>query len=112
MKQAILIRTDLKMSKGKIAAQAAHASIASFLKAKAVDREKWIRTGMKKIVLKVPDQATLLLFAKQAKKAKLPYEIIKDAGLTQLEPGTATALGIGPAECDKIDRLTAKLKLL
>jgi len=112
MKQAILIRTDLKMDKGKIASQSAHASISAFLKSEEVDSRIWIREGMKKIVLKVASEKELKEFFKLAKKEKLPCELIMDRGLTQIKPGTITALGIGPAENKKIDKITGKLKLL
>ncbi len=112
MKQAILIRTDLKMGKGKLAAQCSHASIGAYLKAKKYSKNKWIREGMKKVVLKVSSEKEIKDFYKLAKKEKLPCELIIDRGLTQIKPGTITALGIGPANDKKIDKLTGKLKLL
>jgi len=112
MKQTIIVRTDLKMDKGKIASQVAHASIAAFLKTDKKDREEWINRGMKKIILKVSSEKELKDFYRVAKKEKLPCELIKDAGLTQIETGTVTALGIGPADDKEIDRVTGKLKLL
>jgi len=112
MKQAILIRTDLKMDKGKIAAQCSHASIGAYLKAKKYSKNKWIREGMKKVVLKVSSEKELKDFYKLAKKEKLPCELITDRGLTQIKPGTITALGIGPENEKKIDKIIGKLKLL
>ena len=112
MKQAIIIRKDLDMGKGKIAAQAAHASIGAFLKAKKADREAWLDGGMKKVVLKVNSLKELKNIHKIAKSNKLPCDLIRDAGLTQVKPRTSTALGIGPASDSKIDKITSKLKLL
>ena len=112
MKQAILIRTDLKMDKGKLCSQACHASISAFLKADKNDREEWIIEGMKKIILKVSGEKEIKELYRISKKEKLPCEVIRDAGLTQVEPGTITALGIGPANDRKIDKITGKLKLL
>ena len=112
MKQAIIVRTDLKMGKGKIASQCAHASLAAFLKANDIDKNLWIREGMKKIILKVKSEKELLDLHKLATKSKLPNELITDRGYTQVEPGTITTLGIGPADEKKIDRVTGKLKLL
>jgi PTH2 family peptidyl-tRNA hydrolase len=112
LKQVIIIRTDLKMDKGKIAAQCAHASIASFLKTKEVDRKKWLDEGMKKVILKVYNEKELINLYKMAKKEKLPCEPIVDAGLTQIRAGTLTALGIGPTDDKKMDKITGKLKLL
>ena len=112
MKQAILIRTNLKMGKGKIASQCAHASVGAYLKAKKYNKDRWIKEGMKKVVLKVSNEKELKDLQKIAKKEKLACDLIRDAGLTQIEPGTTTALGIGPAEDNEIDKITRKLKLL
>jgi PTH2 family peptidyl-tRNA hydrolase len=112
MKQAIIIRKDLKMGKGKQISQACHATIASYLKARKSNRERWIKSGMKKIILKVDNLKELRRIHKLAKSNKLPCELIKDAGLTQIKPRTTTALGIGPASDKKIDKITSKLKLL
>jgi len=112
MKQVILVRTDLKMDKGKIATQCAHASIAAFLKSEKEDKDKWLKEGMKKIVLKVSSEKELKNFYKIIKSEKLPSELISDAGLTQIKAGTITALGIGPVDDKKIEKITGKLKLL
>jgi PTH2 family peptidyl-tRNA hydrolase len=112
MKQIIVVRTDLKMKKGKMCSQTAHASIAAFLKAKKTDKEKWVKTGMKKVVLKVSGEKELKKICKIARDEKIKCEMIRDAGLTQVEPGSITALGIGPADDKKIDKITGKLKLL
>jgi len=112
MKQAIIIRTDLKMDKGKIAAQAAHASVTAFMNTPAAQRKEWLETGMKKIVLKVNSREELFNIFNSAKKQKLPAALITDAGKTQIEPGSHTAVGIGPASEAKIDNLAGHLKLL
>ncbi len=112
MKQAIAIRADLKMGKGKIASQSAHASIAALRRAPEEDADIWESEGMKKVVLKVSSEKELLKIFEEARKAKLPAAIIKDAGLTQIEPGSPTAVGIGPADDFEIDKITGKLKLL
>lgn len=112
-KQVILIRTDLKMGKGKLAAQVAHASLASY---KAVKDEMtargWEEQGMKKIILKVKDEETLMRYHEECIKRKIPSVLIRDAGLTQIEPGTITSLGVGPWEGNVLDKIFGKLKLL
>lgn len=111
LKQVILVRTDLKMGKGKIATQACHASVGAMRLAD----EKIIRTWnefAKKVVLKVKDEKELNDIYKKVKREKIPCFLVKDAGLTQLEPRTITALGIGPVEEKKINKITGKLKLL
>ncbi len=112
-KQAIIIRHDLGMQKGKIAAQASHASLSAYLEALRISPkvvEDWI-SYQKKVVLKVENEKQILDLFMQVKKI-LPCALIKDAGRTQVEPGSITALGIGPAlECE-IDKYTKDLKLL
>lgn len=105
----------MKMGKGKLAAQVAHASLAA---AEAAQRRRsawylgWKEGGQAKIVLKAGSKEALdELFAK-AKSMGLPASIIEDRGLTQLDPGTVTCLGIGPAPDAEIDRVTGTLKLL
>lgn len=112
MKQAIIMRTDLNMSKGKLAAQAAHASIEAYKKADSDALESWESEGQKKVVLKVSGEKELIEVFMNAKKAKIPAALIHDAGKTQVEPGTATCVGIGPDEDEKIDKIVGKLKLL
>ena len=114
-KQVILVRMDLKMGKGKLAAQVAHASLGAALKAMKTHKEwfeRWISEGQAKVVLRVSDEPELLEFRDKALEAGLPVELVIDRGLTQLEPGTVTCLGIGPAPSELIDRLTGMLKLL
>lgn len=111
-KQVIIIRKDLKMGLGKIVSHGSHASLGSFEKADLEIREKWKDEGAKKIVLKVKDVKELNELYKKVKKSKLPHFLVRDAGLTQLKPGTITCLGVGPEEEKKIDKITGKLKLL
>jgi PTH2 family peptidyl-tRNA hydrolase len=115
MKQAIIVPKDVKMDKGKLCAQVAHASVSAALKVKAADPklfDKWFVFGQKKVVLKVDNTKQLLELRKKAASFKIQSELIQDAGLTQLVPGTITALGIGPAEDEDIDRVIGGLKLL
>ena len=114
-KQVILVRTDLKMGKGKLAAQVAHASLGAALKAMETHRdwfEKWMEEGQAKVVLRVSSESELLEYKEKALDAGLPVELVVDRGLTQLKPGTTTCLGIGPAPSELIDRLTGMLRLL
>lgn len=115
LKQAIIVRADLQMGKGKIAAQASHASVLAYddaVRDNADVAEAWMESGCKKIVLKVASEEELLGIFMSAKKEKLPVALIADAGRTQIDPGTKTAVAIGPALESKIDAITSKLKLL
>jgi len=111
-KQVILARKDLNLSKGKLATQTAHASVEATLKSKREMLTLWHESGMKKIVLKVEDLEELNKFEKLAKKEKIVTAKIKDAGKTQITPGTITCLAIGPDKEEKIDKLTKELKLV
>ncbi len=114
-KQAVVIRTDLKMGKGKIAAQASHAAVSAAEEARKHHKtwwETWLDEGQRKIVVKVKSEAELLLLKQQAGRMRLPCALIYDRGLTQLPPDTLTCLGIGPAPNDEVDKITGKLPLL
>ncbi len=114
-KQAVIIREDLGMSKGKLVSQACHACLEASEEAKEIDFnawEAWRIEGAKKVVLAVSSMEELIELEKNAKKLKLPCALIKDRGLTELPPCTLTTLGIGPAESRSIDRVTGSLRLL
>jgi PTH2 family peptidyl-tRNA hydrolase len=82
------------------------------LKASLSQRRAWLSEGMKKIVLRVSSERELLELHKAAKARRLPAELVIDRGLTELPPGTRTALGIGPADERRINQIIEKLKLL
>ena len=114
IKQVIIIRADLDMGKGKLAAQCCHASVSGYLETERMDRKtakEWLDHGQKKIVLKVADEEDLRKLFAAFKFKKVPCVLIEDAGLTQLPPGTTTTLGIGPWHSDEIDLFTKTLKL-
>ena len=111
-KQVIVVRDDLKLSRGKLAVQVAHAAIIGYELAKRSVVEEWKRQGQKKIVLKVPNVQKLMEVKEKAERLGLPTGIVVDAGLTEIPPGTVTAIVIGPDEAKKIDRVTGNLPLL
>ena len=112
LKQVILIRNDLKLPKGKMAAQAAHASVEAVLKSDKNIVKEWRSQGMGKIVVKVEDKKELYKYLQLAKDAGLTTALITDAGKTVVSPGTETCLAIGPDEEEKIDNITGELKLV
>ncbi|MFW9952816.1 MAG: peptidyl-tRNA hydrolase Pth2 [Candidatus Thorarchaeota archaeon] len=114
-KQVILIRTDLKMGTGKKCVQSCHASISSADLVRIKNKEvwkKWKNSGQKKVVLRISGMEELKELLLKLEKSKIPYFLVRDAGLTQLAPGTTTALGIGPAISESLDKVTGDLKLL
>jgi PTH2 family peptidyl-tRNA hydrolase len=114
-KQVIVLRVDLGMSRGKIAAQAGHAAVlAAEVARKRFSKwwRAWIREGQCKIAVKVEGERELLELKRQAENRGLPYALVYDRGLTELPPDTLTCLGIGPAPCELVDEITGKLALL
>lgn len=114
-KQVIIVRNDLRMSKGKTAVQVAHAAVSAAFEALRKKEEwfrSWFESGQKKIVLKVSSEDELLKYYNEAIRAELPVVIVRDAGLTELPPGTVTAIAIGPAPSKLIDKFTLELKTL
>ena len=110
MKQVILVRQDLKMPKGKLAVQVAHASLEAALKSNKL--KEWQSKGTKKIILKVKDEQELLKYYELAKKNKLTNALIRDAAKTFFKVPTITCLAIGPDKEEKIDKVTKELKIL
>jgi PTH2 family peptidyl-tRNA hydrolase len=114
-KQVIVIRMDLKISRGKIAVQVAHAAVSAAEEARKhapSSWRKWLWEGQKKVVVKVPKEEDLITLREAAERANLPTYLIRDRGLTELPPGTVTALGIGPALTAAVDKFTGELPLL
>jgi PTH2 family peptidyl-tRNA hydrolase len=111
-KQCIIIRNDVKMSCGKRCAQAGHAAIGAYNGADKALQKAWLTEGQKKVVLKANDERTLFELKVLAERAGISASLIQDAGMTEIPPGTITALGLGPAKSADLDRLTGSLSLL
>ena len=129
-KQVLVYRRDLKMRKGKIAAQCAHASLAVFLRGHpqpgtivldgvpadpartlvvplSEDMASWVFGRFKKVVLSVETEADLVEVHRLALEAGLPTALIRDAGLTEFGGvPTLTTVALGPADEAAIDRIT------
>ena len=114
-KMVIAVRTDLKLSKGKTAVQVAHAAVVCALNSRKkhpILFKKWLSEGQKKVVVKVSGLKELYQLKKEAEDLGITTALISDAGLTEVEPGTVTCLGIGPDKEEIIDRVTGELQLL
>ncbi|KAG8230655.1 hypothetical protein J437_LFUL010674 [Ladona fulva] len=113
-KFVIVVRNDLKMGKGKAAAQCSHAAVNAYedsMKKQPLVFKKWRRTGQPKVVLKCEDLNELEQIAFNASQFGLITSPIHDAGRTQVDPGTCTVLGIGPGPAELVDQVTGHLKL-
>ena len=114
-KMVIVVRADLKMSKGKAAAQAAHAAVNCAFASKKKDSktfDKWMDSGQRKVVLKVQDERQLFEIKAMADAAGLINSIITDAGRTEIAPGSVTCIGIGPSTDSVLDKITGGLSML
>ena len=113
-KLVIVVRTDLGISKGKMAAQVAHAAVNCALKAKKSDSSnfnKWFSDGQKKVVVKCQNESTLRELQQHAREIGLTSSLIIDAGLTEVPPSTVTCLGVGPASGSEVDKITGNCTL-
>ncbi|XP_011693772.1 PREDICTED: peptidyl-tRNA hydrolase 2, mitochondrial isoform X2 [Wasmannia auropunctata] len=112
-KLILVIRTDLKMGKGKVAAQCSHAAVAAYKAARKYPKilRAWEESGQAKITLKVDSEAALTEIAKEAKAAGLLSNVVHDAGHTQIPAGSKTVCAVGPGPEELIDQVTGHLKL-
>lgn len=133
VKMTLVVRKDLKMGSGKIAAQCAHAAVAVVEDVLAIRSTQasspdavladsalmWLRwydawhvSGCSKVALQCPDEETMMAIAKHARQVQLPFYVIRDAGRTQIAPGSKTVVAVGPGPKSLVDEVTGQLKLL
>ncbi len=112
MKLVIFMRTDLNMSRGKMAVQAGHAVAHTMMNSHPDDIETWFENAQVKIVLPVNSLKEMTELRDKADARGLPYHVVHDAGRTEVEPDTATCLAIGIAKAKRIDKLTSGYKPL
>merc|ERR1719419_1409139 len=114
-KMVLIERTDLKMGKGKIAAQCCHGCLGAFKIASATHPNevyRWTLTGSKKVVLKCKSEEELVALESKARELRIPCCLVQDAGSTQVASGSKTVLALGPLQASLIDPVTKDLKLL
>lgn len=111
-KLVLVVRKDLSMGVGKIAAQCSHASVMAYQKSSRLMLLKWALSGQKKIVVSCPNEQALKDIREKAKQHRLLTSTIHDAGHTQVEPNTVTVLAVGPAKEELVDQVTGHLSLL
>lgn len=111
----IAMRKDIKLSLGKMAAQAAHAAVSCSFASKKKNPlvfEKWYAEGQRKIVVKVDTLRELYELKASAESMGVVSSTVIDAGLTEVPPGTVTCIGFGPGSNEVLDKLTGHLKLM
>lgn len=111
MKQVIIVREDLNMPHGKLAAQVAHGSVTNILNTTAEDVYEWFNNSQPKVVLGVGSLTGLMKYAALASQAGLCVNVITDEGRTVFNEPTATCCAIGPAPIEAIDAITGRLRL-
>ena len=124
VKMVIVVRKDLHMRSGKMAAQVAHSAMKvwfdrmteivhpdDFSKQYVLKKEdltsemiEWKETAFTKVVVGVDNEEEIYALAEKAKEADIPYAIMIDNGMTEFAGNkTTTCIAIGPAEVDDID---------
>ncbi|CAH2354898.1 peptidyl-tRNA hydrolase 2 [[Candida] railenensis] len=120
VRMTLVVRQDLKMGKGKAAAQCSHATLALYKMITNPESEayneqmvkRWeYGNGQAKITLQVPNQEEMDMLYAQAISLGVNSYIVHDAGRTQIAAGSATVLGLGPAPKAVLDQITSDLKL-
>ena len=114
VKLVLVINNDLKMGKGKIAAQAGHASVTATLKTgehRPTTLDSWLKSGQKKVCLK-SSYDDLIELESKAKANGIQTVRITNAGKTQIPSGSLTVIAFGPDNEDILHGLTGHLKLL
>jgi len=114
MKMVLVVRNDLKMGKGKAAAQCCHATLSAYKQARRKSPEAlraWECNGQPKVTVKCDSEDDLMLLLTQARSLGLVSAVIADAGRTQIAPGSKTVLAVGPGPGELVDQVTGSLKL-
>jgi len=113
-KLVLVVRNDLKMGKGKAAAQCCHASVMAYRQAERKEQsllKLWLMSGQRKVVVKTEDEQSIHQIQKTARSLGLLTNVVHDAGHTQVPSGSLTVLGVGPGPTDLVDKATGHLKL-
>jgi peptidyl-tRNA hydrolase len=101
LKAVLVVRTDLKMGPGKVAAQCVHAALGLVREAQQrapLQLQQWEESGEATVVLRVDGgKPALDALRAAAEAAGLITHTVADAGRTQVEAGSQTVMAIGPA---------------
>ena len=115
IKLVLCVRQDISMSEGKKCAHCSHAAIGCYQKALETNPMmlfQWNMTGGKTIVLKIESLELMNTVRETCNDLQLINYSVRDAGRTEVSPGTYTVIGIGPGPSSLIDAITGDFKLL
>jgi PTH2 family peptidyl-tRNA hydrolase len=123
-KQVIVMKKFKGLRTGKYCAQASHASLGAFLSLADKQEDKfvipldnpfvkeWLLGKFRKITVYVETDKELIDIYNAARAASIATAIIVDSGLTEFNGiPTMTAVGIGPDDEEKINKITGHLPL-
>jgi len=111
----LVVRGELRLTAGKAAVQVAHAAVQLVEGAgprRQADLDAWRAQGQKKIGLVAATLHDLEQIERTARSKGIATVLVRDAGLTEVAPGTVTCLGLGPALAAELDPITGALPLL
>ena len=114
MKMVLVVRGDLKMGKGKAAAQCCHATLSAYKQARRKNPDAlrlWEANGQPKVTVKFDTEEELLTLLAKARSLNMVSAVIADAGRTQIAPRSKTVFAVGPSPGDLVDQVTGGLKL-
>ena len=109
-----MVRNDLKMKPGKVAAQVGHGVLGAYklaIREHPEDVNMWEEIGQMKVVVRCESEKELMDVYNHAIKAGLAAEYVQDAGRTQVAPGSITVCAVGPGRANLVDEVTGHLKL-
>lgn len=124
--QAIIVRKDIEIPKGKLAVQVAHASVGAYLQVdnmkldedcltnieKIIElQDNWFNEGQRKIVFKVNNVDELYTIEALARELYIPSYLVEDMACTVFDYPTVTCIGLGPVSIEKMNEITKDLKL-
>lgn len=102
----LIVRADLKMGKGKTAAQCCHASLGLWTEC---ENTAWANSDYPHLLYKANTEDQLHSIAKKAQAEGVNWYLVADAGRTQIDPGSKTVLGVGPCDRDKLAKIVGEL---
>lgn len=110
-KLAIVVRSDLNMSPGKVSSQCVHAAMGALRISTPENVSGWFNSCEVTIVLSAVCQEQFGAVCEKAQASSVPVYVWVDPGRTQVPPNSVTVMAIGPAPYGDVDAVCDGLKL-